>query len=119
MMRESDNHTRVVLATALACLTLMLLFVSREPEPQHPEWAAVTKELEGSAWPLVTAARYDAVNHFVLVDLRPDVSIDAAQRLACESLRPRFEQVDATVGFALYQAPDRVVAHGGDCASGA
>ena len=118
-MHDSDSHSRVVLATALACLTLMFLVVSREPEPEHPEWAVVTKELEGSAWPLVTSARYDAVNHFVLVDLRPDVTIDAAQRLACEGLRPRFEQVDATVGFALYQAPDRVVAHGGDCAADA
>lgn len=117
--RDVGKHDWVVLATSLACLTLMLFLVSRGPEPDHPEWAVVTKEFEGTEWPLVTAARYDAVNHFVLVDLRPGVSLDVALRLACESVRPRLDVVDSTVGFALYEPPDRVIAHSEDCADGA
>lgn len=116
--RADGKHDWAVLATSLACLTLALLLVGRGPEPDHPEWADVTREFEGTEWPLVTAARYDAVNHFVLVDLRPGVSVDVALRLACESVRPRLDVVDSTVGFALYEPPDRVVAHSEDCAPG-
>jgi hypothetical protein len=119
MRTDIGNHFTLVLAAGVACLIALLLLVSRGPEPHYPEWATVTKELEGSDWPLVTAARYDAANHFILVDLRPGVSLEAALRLACESVRARVELVDPTVGFALYEAPDRVVAHSGDCAAGA
>lgn len=116
---DVGRHDRAVVGASLACFALLLLLVSQGPEPDHPEWAIVTREFEGTDWPLVTSARYDAVNHFILVDLRPGVSLDTALRLACESVRPRLDAVDATVGFALYEPPDRVVAHREDCADGA
>lgn len=119
MPRDAGKHDWAVLATGLACLLVVLLLLSRQPEPHHPEWATVTSEFEGNEWPLVTAARYDAANHFILVDLRPGVSTDVALRLACESVRPRLDVVDSTVRFALYDAPDRVVAHSEDCAEDA
>jgi hypothetical protein len=106
------------LLVGAACVMAIALVASGEPEPEHPEWMMVTSQLESSDWPLVIAARYDAANHFVLVDLRPGVSNSVARRLACESVRPLLNGVDRTVGFALYEAPDRVVAHGKDCAPG-
>jgi hypothetical protein len=110
---------RAVLAIVVAAsLGSLIGPLSSGPEPHHPEWAIVTKELEGSDWPLVTAARYDAVNHFILVDVRPGMSADVALRWACERLWPRLERVDSTVRFALYEAPDRVVAHADECALG-
>jgi len=112
------KRSSMVLVIAAVCLTFLALLVfSREPEPHHPEWATVTKELEASDWPLVIAARYDAANHFVLVDIRAGVSTSAALRLACEGVRPLLESVDSTIRFALYEAPDRVVAHGDECAA--
>jgi len=115
---NNGKHSAAVLVTAAICLTATLVVVSGEPEPYHPEWASVTTELEASDWPLVVAARYDAVNHFILVDVRPGISEDAALRLACEGVRPLLEGVDETVGFALFEAPDRVVVRGEDCAIG-
>jgi len=114
----NGKHSTAVLVTAAICLTATLLVVTGEPEPYHPEWAIVTTELEASDWPLVVAARYDAVNHFILVDIRPGISEDAALRLACEGVRPLLEGVDGTVGFALFEAPDRVVVRGEDCSIG-
>ena len=107
-----------VLLVGAAFVVATTLVASGEPEPEHPEWMTVTSQLESSDWPLVIAARYDSANHFVLVDLRPGVSGSVARRLACESVRPLLDGVDRTVGFALYEAPDRVVAHGKDCAPG-
>ncbi len=92
-----------------------LLFLVEDAEPAHPEWEPVTRALESHAWPLVRAARYDPVNHFVLVDLRPGIAAEVAVRLACVDVRPLIDEVDASAGFALYDSPDRVVAHHGDC----
>jgi hypothetical protein len=115
---RSGKHSTAVLVTAAICLTATLVVVSGRPDPHHPEWAIVTTKLEASDWPLVVAARYDAVNHFILVDIRPGISEDAALRLACEDLRPLLDGVDATVSFALFEAPDRVVVRGEDCSIG-
>jgi hypothetical protein len=115
---NNGKHSTAALVTAAICLTATLLVVSGEPEPYHPEWAIVTTELAASDWPLVVAARYDAINHFILVDVRPGISEDAALRLAWQDLRPLLDGVDATVGSALFEAPDRVVARGEDCAIG-
>lgn len=98
---------------------MVLLFAvdhaAPKSEPVYPEWAAVTKALESEAWPLVHAARYDPANHFVLVDLGPGVAPHVAVRLACEDIRQLVDGVDSTAGFALYAAPDRVIAHHDDC----
>jgi hypothetical protein len=104
----------VMLAAAVAVMGLLFAVVD-EPEPAHPEWEPVMQALESRSWPLVRAARYDPVNHFVLVDLRPGVAAEVAVRMACEDVRPLIDDVDATAGFALYDAPDRVMAHHGDC----
>jgi hypothetical protein len=107
------------LLAGAACVIATILVASGEPEPEHPEWAAVTSQLESADWPLVIAARYDAANHFVLVDIRPGISNSVARRLACESVRPLLDGVDRSVGFALYEPPDRVLAHSEECAPGA
>lgn len=104
------------LAAALASLVALIL-ASGEPEPQHPEWASVTRALESDAWPLVRAARYDPANHFVLVDVRSGVAPHVAVLMACEDIRPLIDAVDSSAGFALYELPDRVMAHRDDCAS--
>ena len=107
-----------VLVAGAACVIATILVTSGAPEPAHPEWATVTSQLEGSDWPLVIAARYDAANHFVLVDVRPGVTDIVARRLACEGVRPLLDGVDRSVSFALYEAPDRVLARREDCSPG-
>lgn len=106
----------LALAVAAAGALVALLLGTEGPEPAYPEWATVTRALESDAWPLVTAARYDPANHFVLVDIRSDIPRDVAVRMACEDIRQLVDGVDSTAGFALYQAPDRVLAHRDDCA---
>ena len=118
--KASGDSTRsaAVLLVGAAFVVTTTLVATGDPEPDYPEWKTVTSQLESADWPLVIAARYDAANHFVLVDVRPGVSKGVVRRLACDSVRPLLHGVDRTVGFALYEAPDRVVAHGKDCAPG-
>jgi hypothetical protein len=112
--RRHERHATVLVAL-VALAVIGLLWTVDEPEAAHPEWTGVTRALESEAWPLVMAARYDPANHFVLVDVHPDVSPDVAVRLACEDIRALVDGVDANAGFALYTRPDRVVAHRDDC----
>jgi hypothetical protein len=74
-------------AAGATSVLALLLATGGQPEPQHPEWAEVTRELESNAWPLVRAARYDPANHFVLVDLHLGVAPHVVVRLACEDVR--------------------------------
>jgi len=115
--RSSGRHSLPALATLAVAVLALILGPAWEPEPDYPEWATLTRELESSDWPLVLTARYDAANHFVLVDIRPGVSSNVALRLACESVLPRLDRIDPSVGFALYETPDRVVAHRDECAT--
>jgi hypothetical protein len=104
-----------LLAFLLTLLVAALVWSADEPGAAHPEWANVTRTLESDAWPLVTAARYDPANHFVLVDVHPSVTADVAVRLACEDIRSLVDEVDSAAGFALYARPDHVLAHRDDC----
>lgn len=98
-------------------LVLVVWSIRIGPEAEHPEWATVTKEI-AAASPFVVAARYDPANHFILVDVAPGVTDAVALRHACETVRPMLERVDSTVSFALYAAPDRLLAHRDDCVLG-
>jgi hypothetical protein len=111
------HQGRITLLALVAALAVMgLLWSTDEPEPAHPQWASVTRALESDAWPLVTAARYDPANHFVLVDVHPSVTPEVAVRLACEGIRTLVDEVDSAAGFALYARPDHVIVHRDDCA---
>jgi len=97
---------------AAAVVAVLLTYGGREAD--HPQWAAATREVTDSS-PLIISARYDAANHFVLVDIPHGVADAVVQRLACEGVLPMLERVDSSVRFALYEAPDRLRAHKDDC----
>jgi len=115
--RKKRWPSAAIAAAGATSLLALLLMTGGRPEPHYPEWAEVTRELESNAWPLVRAARYDPANHFVLVDLHSGVAPHVVVRLACEDVRQLVDRIDVTAGFALYEAPDRLLAHRDDCAS--
>jgi hypothetical protein len=114
--RPRRRQTAVAVAAGVASVVALVLAIEN-PEPAYPGWAEVTKTLESEAWPLVRAARYDPVNHFVLIDVKSGVAPHVIARLACEEIRPLVDGIDPTAGFALYEAPDRLIAHRDDCST--
>jgi hypothetical protein len=100
--------------TALVVAAVALIAIPPLPAPDHPVMAAVASELKGRS-PLIVGARYDAANHFMLVDVHGLASEGVVWEIACGTVRPALDAVDPTVRFGVFKGPDRLLVHGDEC----